>query len=67
MRGGPRLNVNLTRQEVIALTIALSEYVYLLEEGNLDEAIDEAEEASESPILTAPDAAELKARLEAML
>jgi hypothetical protein len=63
----PELTISLTASEVLVLTLALTEYLYLVEEGNLVEAIEERGTVETLPALGASEVAELQARLESLL
>ena len=62
-----RLRLSINRAEAMALVVALSEYLYLQEEGHLSEVLDELELADADEPLSAAEAADLKARLESLL
>jgi hypothetical protein len=62
-----RFRVILTEPEVLAVTAALSEYIYLVEEGALREMMAEMEADEHDNFLTAGEASDLKGRLESLL
>jgi hypothetical protein len=61
------LQVMLTKAEVAALIMAITEYIYLIEEGDVEELMEEMEVARTDAPLTADEACNLKAQLEALL
>jgi hypothetical protein len=67
MVAGRRFWVSLTEAEVVAMMVALSEYIYLLEEGDVTEAMEESDLSGSSALLTALEAHELKKRLAELL
>jgi hypothetical protein len=63
MREQRTLRLTLNKSEAIALIVALSEYIYLVEEGDLRGAMLEAD-LEDDPPLSDRDAGRLKVRLE---
>jgi hypothetical protein len=59
--------VSLTELELLAVTAALTEYLSLVEEGTIDQLMDEMEADSNTTPLTAAEALDLKSRFEALL
>jgi hypothetical protein len=61
------IQLSINRAEAMALVVGLSEYLYLREEGDLSEVLDELELTDADEPLSAGEAADLLARLEAHL
>ena len=59
--------VTISEADAFTLVVALSEYLYLREEGNFDELMEELGLEDEEGLLSALEAADLQARLEGLL
>jgi hypothetical protein len=59
--------VTLTRPEIKAILVGLCEYLYLVEEGIMEDILDETGYAADGFELTALEAAELSSRFEDLL
>jgi hypothetical protein len=60
------LTLTLTREQAQAITLGLAEYVYLMEEGNIRELLDEIGWKPEVSPMSALDAVALKERIGKM-
>jgi hypothetical protein len=61
------IRVELNELEVAAIVESLSEYLYLIEEGSLEESRSESQKQASHRALTPIEACELKNRLDSLL